>query len=353
MSKESFERTMPRTKAPRHEPAELVPNDNHVRGLIASQLSAIYLDWRRPVADDARINKKTFTARLGRIEECFGWSGNNNLPPTFCYQDQSGRAVMVVSWDQARAVQPEDRASLLASLQQMETERLIAAVVFGLRTTKTVPDNWLSREMILLGNAFYRFLNGYDIMGGAVEFLMRKLKGEIANARIPIQSASRATNNSTSQSAPREETLAPVTQSAQRDETEYSERDERDETEGGSNNGDNHFAEFYGEESDTQSERLSPQKKGRSSSTGVRSSHSEETRNVEDQTGRGNKTYTVLDLARPPEGTVLTHAYCQQLLKAALHAERHQQDIDSKAQRERFVVEEITSFLHNYFRARE
>ena len=132
MPKESFERTMPKTKAPRIEPAE-TPSDRYVRGLIASQLLAVALDSRRPAPDNAeKITKKTFGERLGRIEECFGWSGNI-LPPTFCYLDRSGRTVMVVSWDQARATQPEDRPALLASLQQIETERLIASLVFGLR----------------------------------------------------------------------------------------------------------------------------------------------------------------------------------------------------------------------------
>ena len=155
MPKDSFERTMPKTRAPTIEPAKAL-GDAQVRGLIASQLLAVALDWRRPAPDNAeKITKKTFGERLGRIEECFCWSGNI-LPPTFCYLDRSGRTVMVVSWDQARVTQPEDRPALLASLRQIETERLIASLVFGPRSSKTVPDQWLSRDMILLGNAFYR-----------------------------------------------------------------------------------------------------------------------------------------------------------------------------------------------------
>ena len=66
----------------------------------------------------------------------------------------------------------------------------------------------------------------------------------------------------------------------------------------------------------------------------------------------GNQTYTHVELAKPPRGYTVTPTYCRELLEAALHAERQSQDIDSKAQRERFVVSEISDFLYDYFRTR-
>ena len=186
MRKGSFQRTMPSTPSQSIAPQTPTRMEQFVRSLIVANLSPTQLDWRRAPEDGAKIDKATFAERLERIERFSVYSGTCGVPKVFNYRGSDGRPVEVPTWEHAKGTMPKDRAALLASIQVIETERLFTTLLYGKDSSRHVPDNLLSSDMVLLGNAFYRLLNGLDGFQEAVDYLIRKIKGQVSGASIPL-----------------------------------------------------------------------------------------------------------------------------------------------------------------------